>query len=89
MKRIYVTPETFVVQLMHREMLLSISDIESTRNVGGGPTNPEDGGKILPTVVGETDGSIDPFSDNTGKGRGQGSNGAGNRAKSFDAWEDW
>ena len=84
MKKIYLRPETEVIAYRYQESLLQTASPVSTRNVGGGPT--ENG---LPTVVGETDGSIDPFSDNTGKGRGQGSNGSGNRAKGFGAWDEW
>lgn len=84
MKKIYLKPETELIVYRYQENLLQSASPESMRNVGGGPT--EDG---LPGTVGETDGSIDPFSDNTGQGRGQGSGGAGTRAKGFGAWDEW
>ena len=88
MKKIYLRPETELIVYRYQENLLqSTSIIESTRNAGGGPT--EDSGTKLPTVVGETDGTIDPFSDSDGWGKGQGSGGAGNRAKGFDGWDEW
>ena len=83
MKKIYLRPETEVIGFRYQDGLLqSASVIESTRNVGGGPT--EDSGTKSPTIVGETDGEVDPYSD-----MGQGSGGNGNRAKGFGAWDDW
>ena len=83
MKCKYLRPETFQVEL-HGKIVMSANSPQ--RNVGGGPS--EDEG--FPTTVGETDGVIDPYSDNEGNGRGQGTGGGGNRAKGNDLWDwDW
>ena len=84
MKRIYLKPDTISVSLVEISWLMANSP---TRGIGGGPT--EDEGTKLPTVVGETDGNIDPFSDSNGKGRGQGTDGGGTRSKEAGLWDDW
>lgn len=80
MKIVYMKPEAEVIALCHREQLLA----DSTRGVGGGPTDTGGGGGNLPGTVGETDGETDPFD-----GHGQGSGGSGTRAKSWSAWDTW
>lgn len=84
MKTIYQKPETLVVAMMHRESMLegSLEDPTEERLTGGGPRNPEDGGIAIPWVIQKTSTTTDPF-----VGKGQGSNGTGNRAKSW-AWDD-
>jgi hypothetical protein len=76
MKRIYVKPETVVVAIQGRALMLSAS--ESAREVGGDPTN-----NGMPGTVGETDDDTDPYG-----GHGQGSGGGGNRSKGS-LWGDW
>ncbi len=74
MKKIYVTPVVLTTNYIEPEMLCL------SRQVSGGPTKPEDGGISIPGTVGETDGELDPYSDEEGNGHGQGSGGSGNRA---------
>lgn len=85
MKKTYQKPELEIVAAEMVEMVAATveTEIESVRNVGGGPT--EDDGLTLPTVVGETDGMVDPYG-----GHGQGGGGGGNRAKGglWDGWDD-
>ena len=81
MKRKYLAPET--IQVAFRGKI--VMSATSPREAGGGPTNPEDGGKPLPGVIGETDNDTDPYG-----GHGQGTGGGGNRAKGTDLWGwDW
>ena len=71
MKKRYVTPAVLTANYIEPEMLCE----SPIRRVGGGPTNPEDGGVSIPGTVGETDVELDPYD-----GHGQGSGGSGNRA---------
>ena len=82
MKKIYLKPETEVIAYRYQESLLQTASPVSMRNVGGGPTEAD--GKTIPGIVGETDADTDPYA-----GHGQGSGGAGNRAKGFGAWDEW
>ena len=69
MKKTYINPEIIVSNYIDSEILCQ------SRQISGGPTNPEDGGISIPGAVGETDGELDPYD-----GHGQGSGGSGNRA---------
>ena len=79
MKKCYMKPECCQFLTETGSHLLADSTIDSTRNVGGGPT-----GDGLPGTVGETDGETDPY-----EGHGQGSGGAGNRSKWGNLWDDF
>jgi hypothetical protein len=81
MKRIYLKPEVFIVKYMERAIMLTAS--ESTRNVGGGPTQ-DPTNPLTPGVEDWNNSDDDPY-----QGGGQGSGGAGNRAKGFGAWDEW
>ena len=76
MKRTYLRPNAKMHVMSYRMPLLLTYSADSSRYVGGGPS--EEG---VPTVVGETslDGP-DPYTN------GQGSGGGGNRSKGFNAW---
>ena len=58
----------------------------SGRALDGGVTEGTGG---LPGTVGETDGTIDPYSDSEGNSKCQGNNGGGSRAKSGMIWDEW
>ena len=79
MKKSYVIPTIDLYLVEHTENILEASP--TTRYAGGGPTEAD--GKILPTVIGETELDTDPYS-----GHGQGTGGAGNRTNSSNLWED-
>jgi hypothetical protein len=80
MKRIYLKPEMFIIKYIEEAIMLSES--ESTRNIGGGPTqDPEN--PLTPGVEDWTNEDDDPY-----QGGGQGGNGAGNRSKGG-LWDDW
>ena len=78
MKKCYMKPECAVIALGFTESHM-LTDSESTRNVGGEPTN-----QGLPGTVGETDENTDPYG-----GHGQGSGGNGNRSKYGNLWDDF
>ena len=81
MKRIYLKPEMFIIKYIEEAIMLSES--ESTRNIGGGPT--QDSEKPLtPGVEDWNNKDDDPY-----QGGGQGNNGEGNRSKSGMIWDEW
>lgn len=88
MKMTYKKPEVLAVTVMHFESLL-LSQSETGRGTDGGPTDSTgQDGSPLPTTVGETDGTTNPYGDSEGD-HGQGSGGSGNRAKSGMIWDEW
>lgn len=88
MKMTYKKPEVLAVTVMHFESLL-LSQSETGRGTDGGPTQQSgQDGTPLPTTVGETDGTTNPYGDDEGN-HGQGSGGAGNRSKSGMIWDEW
>ena len=79
MKRIYLKPEMFIIKYIEEAIMLSES--ESTRNIGGGPT--QDPEKPLTPGVNEwSDENQDPYGN-------QGQDGHTNRAKSGMIWDEW
>ena len=78
MKKHYFKPDSTVIVINFTEGHM-LSDSETKRNVGGGPTDDS-----LPGTVGETDEDTDPYG-----GHGQGSGGDGNRGKiGGGLWDD-
>ena len=81
MKRIYLKPETLAILCIEEAIMLSES--ETQRNVGGGPTQTDEK-PLTPQVEDWTDPDEDPY-----QSGGQGNNGDGNRAKSGMIWDEW
>lgn len=87
MKKIYQIPETYIFEKMVVTSPLAASSFEedSTRKAEGDPTASGNG---LPSGIGETSQTGDPFSDSEGKDKGQGGGGGTTRAKMWDdAWD--
>ena len=78
MKKKYLKPFSVVYSMECTEGQL-LSESQSARNIGGGPT-----GEGMPGTVGETDGDTDPYG-----GHGQGNGGGGSRGKDdSDPWDE-
>lgn len=82
MRKTYRSPSTYLLASSAEIPILAASD-PNTRSLSGGPTQNENG---LPTGVGETTETPDPFTDNEGKPKGQ--DGNSNRSKGFFG-NDW
>ena len=85
MKKIYQIPETYIFEKMVVASPLAASTFEenSTRKAEGAPTTE----KGLPSGIGETSQTEDPFSDSEGNDKGQGGGGGTTRAKQWTG--DW
>lgn len=78
MKKYYIKPFSVVYSVECIEGQL-LTESQSARNVGGGPT-----GEGMPGTVGETGDGTDPYG-----GHGQGNGGGGSRGKDdYDPWDE-
>lgn len=85
MKKTYQIPETYIFEKMVVASPLAASLVEdnSNRQAEGTPTT-----NGLPSGIGETSQTEDPFSDSNGNDKGQGGGGGTTRAKMWnDAWD--
>lgn len=80
MKQAYIKPAILIVESEMDSLMAGVSRI-----IKGGPVEQSAGEKSLPSEVGLSSKTQDPFSDH-----GQGTGGAGTRGKGFDedVWED-
>ena len=84
MKKTYQAPETMLLVAIKEQAILTGS--ESSRAAEGTPTTQAGGG--LPSGIGETSQTGDPFSDSEGNDKGQGGGGGTTRAKMWDdTWD--
>ena len=83
MKMIYQKPETLTMMLEQENSLLTASPVSSRQNEGA-PTS--DG---LPTGIGETTDTENPFTDEDGNDKGQGGGSGTTRSKSGMIWDEW
>jgi hypothetical protein len=84
MKKIYQIPETYIFEKMVVASPLAASLVEDTSNRQAEGTPTTNG---LPSGIGETSQTEDPFSDSEGNDKGQGGGGGTTRAKQWTG--DW